>query len=222
MKKILLTLSIVILCGVGYYFLRINNISKSVYSSEKENVNSFIDKIRQPLNMLIISNSIDNRIDSKNLIDKESYKQQFVMEYYLSNIKKYDSFITVNQMGEIDNEVFPTEEMAISYLKYEEFNKYYKLLFGKDFDKKNKELSGYEKYDNGDYVYYSNRRPGSNGKGIISYDIDSIIKHKDEYKAKLKLKYSDSLNEEIKKNTLVMNYKYKNKNIIIKEIQLTN
>ena len=83
MKKILLILSIVILCGVGYYFLRINNISKSVYSSEKENLNSFIDKIRQPLNMLIISNSIDNRIDSKNLIDKETYKQQFVMEYYL-------------------------------------------------------------------------------------------------------------------------------------------
>ena len=71
MKKILLILSIVILCGVGYYFLRINNISKSVYSSEKENLNSFIDKIRQPLNMLIISNSIDNRIDSKNLMDKE-------------------------------------------------------------------------------------------------------------------------------------------------------
>ena len=129
MKKILLILSIVILCGVGYYFLRINNLSKSVYSSEKENVNSFIDKIKQPLNMLIISNSIDNRIDSKNLIDKESYKQQFVMEYYLSNIKNYDSFITVNQIGEIDSEVFPTEEMAISYLKCEEFNKYYKLLF---------------------------------------------------------------------------------------------
>lgn len=222
MKKILLILSIVILCAVGYYFLRINNISKSVYSSEKENVNSFIDKIRQPLNMLIISNSIDNRIDSKNLIDKESYKQQFVMEYYLSNIKKYDSFITVNQMGEIDNEVFPTEEMVISYLKYEEFNKYYNLLFGKDFNKKNKELSGYEKYDKGDYVYYSNRRPGSNGKGIISYDIDSIIKKGNEYKAIVKLEYSALLKEDVKKDTLVLNYKYKNKNIIIKEIQLTN
>ena len=227
--KIVLLLALILAFGIGYYFIRVKNfeINKNVYVEQKEKLSDFLEDINRPLTMLIISNSIDNEFEressdltkSKNLFDNVKYKQQFTMEYYLQKTKNYDDFITVNQLGEKDDEGYVTDEMAVSYLKYDEFNKYYNKLFGSNFNKNNREYSPFRAWDNKDYVYYSNRRSGSNGLFIVSTDIDAILKTGNIYKAKVTLDYNDALKSKISTNTMTLEYKYKNNDIVITSIK---
>lgn len=223
MKKVLLIIFTCLLFIAGYYFLRIRNleVNKNVYLEEKTNLLEYLDKINRPLSMLIISNSIDNININKNtnFLENKTYKQQFVMEYYLSKTNNLSKFLILDQMGNIDNSSFPTDEMSTAYLKNDVFNKYYKELFDKDFKNNEKIESPYKEYDK-DYVYYINRRSGSNGMFIIGYDINNIQKSNKEYKAKITLEYSDNLKNIVKDNEVIIKYKYnKNKNLILNSIE---
>lgn len=227
--KILLILVLIFIIGFGYYFIRVKNfnISKNVYVEEKDKLNKYLDNISRPLTMMIISNCIDNNYNNgkydltknENLLDNIKYKQQFTIEYYIHTNKNYDKFLLVNQEGKEDKELFVTEEMTVAYLKYDEFNKSYKELFGKDFDMKNREYSYFKSWDDKGYVYYSNRRAGSNGLFIISNDIESVLKTGKTYKAKVTLNYNDNLKEKLSTNKMIIEYKYKDNEIILNKIK---
>lgn len=226
--KLLLVIGLVLLFGVSYYFVRFNNfkVNKNVYVEEKENVSKLMDNINGPLTMLIISNCIDNLNEmnkydvskNENLLENIKYKQQFTMEYFIRNDRNFDKFLLVNQEGNEDEDSFVTEEMTVAYLKYEDFNKTYNKLFGKDFDMNNREYSYFKTWDDKGYVYYSNRRAGSNGLFIISYDIENILKTGDVYKSKIILNYNDNLKEKLNSNNMLLEYSYIDNNIIIKSI----
>lgn len=157
-------------------------------------LNSRLSEVGSPLGWIIIVDGINNQDDGKynvtygkNLLDNYSYRQLFTMEYILSYNNNYDKFIVLDMnSNKIDD--LPTNDFTTSYMKYDEFNNYYKLLFGDDFDI-SKAKKGNTKYDK-DYVYYENRRAGSNGVYVSMIQTDNV-KYKDgEYISDVSITYS--------------------------------
>ena len=142
----------------------------------------------------------------KNLFDNYGYRQLFVMEYILSNEDNYDLFTVLdNNDNEIDD--MPTDDFTKAYLKYDKYNEYYKDLFGEDFDI-SRAKKGNTKYDK-NYVYYDNRRSGSNGVYVSMIQADSIDCDVDGvYSGTVKVTYSTSASElvGIEEDTAVIEY----------------
>ena len=131
-------------------------------------LNNKLSEIGSSLGWLLIVDGINNQdingnyviSFNKDLLNNYEYRQLFVMEYILSINNNYDKFVVLDMDGNLIDDM-PTSEFTLSYLDYDKYNSYYKSLFGEDFDK-GKAMKANTKYDD-EYVYYDNRRAGSNG-----------------------------------------------------------
>ena len=168
---------------------------------EKElgTANEYLAKIGSPLGWLIVKEGIDMQDDNGKYKPRYNYdylnsienKQLFTMEYILSYPDYMDEFVVLSAGDYKKIDVSPTDDFTIAYLDYNIFNKYYNQLFGKDFniDKAKKGNTEYDK----EYVYYDNRRPGSNGVYVSMITSDKVWYKNGEYIANVKVTYSTRL-----------------------------
>ena len=100
-------------------------------------------KIGTPLGWLIITDGIDHQNEDgtkynisygTNLLKEYSNRQLFTMKYILSTKNENDKFILLSSFDNNKIEGEPTDDYTLAYLDYDTFNKYYKDLFGEDFD----------------------------------------------------------------------------------------
>lgn len=148
-------------------------------------INDKLIEIGSPLGWIIIVDGINNQDENGNynisfgvdLLKKYEYRQLFVMEYILSNSNNYKLFNVFDMNGnEIDD--VPTSDFTFSYIDYSEFNSYYMSLFGDNFDMNKANKGDLLLPHSNNYVYYDNRRAGSNGV-YVSMIQASSVKYKD-------------------------------------------
>lgn len=168
---------------------------------EKElgTANEYLAKIGSPLGWLIVKEGINMQDDNGKYKPRYNYdylnsienKQLFTMEYVLSYPDNESQFVVLSAGDYKKIDVSPTDDFTIAYLDYNIFNKYYNQLFGKDFniDKAKKGNTEYDK----EYVYYDNRRPGSNGVYVSMITSDKVWYKNGEYIANVKVTYSTRL-----------------------------
>lgn len=199
-------------------------------SDELISINEILTEVGSPLGWIVIVDGINNQNDGNynvsydtNLLNNYSYRQLFVMEYILSNINNYHKFIVLSAFDNSKMESSPTDDFTLAYIKYDEYNSYYKSLFGEDFDI-SKAKKGNTSYDN-EYVYYENRRGGSNGVYVPMIQADVVTYDDGVYTANVKVTYSVRASELIgeEESTAVIEYtKDINDNIIFKSFTLKN
>lgn len=192
---------------------------------ELQEINSKLKEVGSPLGWLIIKEGIENQTEdgkytikyNEDYLEKYENRQLFTMEYILSYNDNQDKFIVLSAGDNSKVEDSPTSDFTLAYLDYKTFNKYYKELFGEDFNI-DKSKKGNTKYDK-EYVYYDNRKPGSNGIYVSMITSDSV-EYKDKYfVADIKITYSTRASENIGKETSTGIIKYtkdSNNNIILK------
>lgn len=176
-------------------------------------VNDKLKEIGSPLGWIIIADGISNQDENgkynvtygSDLLSDYGYRQLFVMEYILTYNSNYDKFTVLGMDGNIITES-PTSDFTTAYISYDNFNEYYKPLFGEDFDIK-KATKGNTKYDR-DYVYYENRRAGSNGVYVSMMECDSVVYEKGEYTSNVKITYSTRASElvGVETDTAILKY----------------
>ena len=178
------------------YFIKDN--SRNINFNEDEEIVLLNDKLIEvgsSLGWILLVDGINNQDNDGNynitfnedLFDTYSYRQLFVMEYILSNTSNYDKFTVLDTSGSVTEDV-PTSEMTYAYIDYDEFNSYYKSLFGEDFNI-DKAMRGNTSYDS-EYVYYENRRAGSN-RVYVSMVQASEVEYSDEvYTSTVTITYS--------------------------------
>ena len=181
----------------------IGSIDININFNEDEEIELLNDKLAEigsPLGWTIIVDGISNQDRNgnyvisfeKDLLNNYSYRQLFVMEYILSISNSYDDFIVLDMNGNIIDDI-PTSEFTLSYLEYDIYNSYYKSLFGEDFDI-DKAVKGNTEYDNG-YVYYDNRRAGSNGVYVSMIQASEIEYRNGFYVGDVSVTYSTRASE---------------------------
>lgn len=168
---------------------------------EKElgTANEYLAKIGSPLGWLIVKEGINMQDDNGKYKPRYNYdylnsienKQLFTMEYILSYPDNESQFVVLSAGDYKKIDVSPTDDFTLAYLDYNIFNKYYNQLFGKDFNI-DKAKKGNTKYDK-NYVYYDNRRPGSNGVYVSMITSDKVWYKNGEYIANVKVTYSTRL-----------------------------
>jgi len=208
MRKINVLLFIIgILCFAiaGYIiyddFFGVHKEGITFYEDEEiEVLNNKLKEIGSPLGWIIIVDGINNQDSSgkynisfnEDLFDNYGYRQLFVMEYILSTEDNYNLFTVLDMNGKkIDD--LPTSDFTLAYLKYDEFNDYYKSLFGEDFDN-TKAMKGNTSYDK-KYVYYDNRRAGSNGVYVSMVQADEVEYVDGIYRGNVTVTYSTGASE---------------------------
>lgn len=198
---------------------------------ELKQVNNKLSEIGSSLGWLIITNGIDNQnedgtkysIDyNKNILEEDYNKQLFTMEYILSTKNENDKFILLNGFDKSEvKDVNPTDDFILAYLDYNTFNKYYKKFFNKDFDI-SKQYKGDTSYDT-EYVYYQNRKSGSNGVYVPMITSDNIGYKDNKYVANITITYSTRaatlIGKENDKGTIVYT-KDINNNIILESFMV--
>ena len=114
--------------------------------NEEEEIKLLDDKLAKigtPLGWLIITDGIDHQNEDgtkynisygTNLLKEYSNRQLFTMKYILSTKNENDKFILLSSFDNNKIEGEPTDDYTLAYLDYDTFNKYYKDLFGEDFD----------------------------------------------------------------------------------------
>lgn len=148
-------------------------------------INDKLIEIGSPLGWIIIVDGINNQDENGNynisfgvdLLKKYEYRQLFVMEYILSNSNNYKLF-NVFDMNSNEIDDVPTSDFTFSYIDYSEFNSYYMSLFGDNFDMNKANKGDLLLPHSNNYVYYDNRRSGSNGV-YVSMIQASSVKYKD-------------------------------------------
>lgn len=235
MKKInVLFYLIGIICFViaGYIVYDEFFDNKDINFNEDEELVVFNDKLSEigsSLGWIVIVDGINNQDNGKyvisydtDLFNNYSYRQLFVMEYILSNINNYELFTVLDMDKKITNDN-PVDEFTYAYLKYNEYNKYYKSMFGDNFDVE-KAMKANTKYDS-EYVYYDNRRAGSNGVYVSMIQTTSIEYSEDVYVADVIITYSTKASELVgtTTDTAVIEYsKDINDNIILESFILNS
>ena len=195
---------------------------------EIELLNNKLTEVGSPLGWIIIVDGINNQDRNGNyiisfeddLFDNYKYRQLFVMEYILSNSSNYDKFIVLDMDGTVIEEI-PTSDFTLAYIEYEEYNDYYKSLFGEDFDI-DKSMKGNTKYDN-THVYYENRRAGSNGVYVSMIQANEVEYNKENYIANVIVTYSTRASELVgasEDNAIIEYTKDINNNIVFKSFSL--
>lgn len=198
---------------------------------ELKQVNNKLSEIGSSLGWLIITNGIDNQnedgtkysIDyNKNLLEEDYNKQLFTMEYILSTKNENDKFILLNGFDKSEvKDANPTDDFILVYLDYNTFNTYYKKFFNKDFDI-SKQYKGDTSYDT-EYVYYQNRKSGSNGVYVPMITSDNIGYKDNKYVANITITYSTRaatlIGKENDKGTIVYT-KDINNNIILESFMV--
>jgi len=221
-----IVIAVYILVGKIIYDSEIN-----VNFNEDEEIvllNNQLVEVGSPLGWIIIVDGINNQDEDGNyiisfeddLFNNYKYKQLFVMEYILSNSSNYDKFIVLDTEGNLTNDM-PTSDFTYAYLEYDEYNSYYKSLFGEDFDI-DKTMKGNTKYDN-THVYYENRRAGSNGVYVSMMKANEVEYNNGTYIGKVTVTYSTRASELVGKSedTAIIEYtKDINNNIIFKSFTL--
>lgn len=208
MKKIngvFYIISIVCIVIAGYILLDkfINNDEIDINFNEDEEIELLNDKLTEigsPLGWIVIVDVINNQDRNGNyvitfnedLLDNYEYRQVFVMEYILSTTNNYDEFIVLDMEGNVIDEV-PTSEFTIAYLDYDEYDNYYKVLFGEEFDNDNA-MKGNTSYDK-EYVYYDNRRAGSNGVYVSMMQATAVEYKNGVYIGEVSVTYSTRASE---------------------------
>ena len=139
---------------------------------------------------------------------------------FLKNDKK-QILVKTPFNGSFDNnkiEGEPTDDYTLAYLDYDTFNKYYKDLFGEDFDL-NKQDKGNTTYDK-EYVYYRNRRAGSNNVYVPIIKAISVEYKNNKYIADIEVTYSTRASELIgvpKSNGTITYTKNIDNNILLED-----
>jgi len=209
----------------------IDNSEINVNFNEDEEItilNNKLTEVGSSLGWIIIVDGINNQDTDGNyiisfeddLFNNYKYRQLFVMEYILSNSSNYDKFIVLDMEGNLTNDM-PTSDFTYAYLEYDEYNSYYKSLFGEDFDI-DKTMKGNTKYDN-THVYYENRRAGSNGVYVSMMKANEVEYNNGTYIGKVTVTYSTRASELVGKSedTAIIEYtKDINNNIIFKSFTL--
>lgn len=184
-------------------------------------------KIGTPLGWLIITDGIDHQNEDgtkynisygTNLLKEYSNRQLFTMEYILSTKNENDKFILLSGFDNNKIEGEPTDDYTLAYLDYDTFNKYYKDLFGEDFDlnKQDKCNTTYDK----EYVYYRNRRAGSNNVYVPIIKAISVEYKNNKYIADIEVTYSTRASELIgvpKSNGTITYTKNIDNNILLED-----
>ena len=204
---------------------------KEVNFNKKEEIKLLDDKLAKigtPLGWLIITDGIDHQNEDgtkynisygTNLLKEYSNRQLFTMEYILSTKNENDKFILLSGFdnnNKIEGE--PTDDYTLAYLDYDTFNKYYKDLFGEDFDL-NKQDKGSTTYDK-EYVYYRNRRAGSNNVYVPIIKAISVEYKNNKYIADIEVTYSTRASELIgvpKSNGTITYTKNIDNNILLED-----
>ncbi|MFR5984860.1 MAG: hypothetical protein ACLUG3_04680 [Bacilli bacterium] len=203
---------------------------KEVNFNKKEEIKLLDDKLAKigtPLGWLIITDGIDHQNEDgtkynisygTNLLKEYSNRQLFTMEYILSTKNENDKFILLSGFDNNKIEGEPTDDYTLAYLDYDTFNKYYKDLFGEDFDL-NKQDKGSTTYDK-EYVYYRNRRAGSNNVYVPIIKAISVEYKNNKYIADIEVTYSTRASELIgvpKSNGTITYTKNIDNNILLED-----
>ena len=203
---------------------------KEVNFNKKEEIKLLDDKLAKigtPLGWLIITDGIDHQNEDgtkynisygTNLLKEYSNRQLFTMEYILSTKNENDRFILLSGFDNNKIEGEPTDDYTLAYLDYDTFNKYYKDLFGEDFDL-NKQDKGSTTYDK-EYVYYRNRRAGSNNVYVPIIKAISVEYKNNKYIADIEVTYSTRASELIgvpKSNGTITYTKNIDNNILLED-----
>lgn len=220
---------------IGGYIVYNKLYTKEEVNFNKEDevklVSKYLNEVGTPLGWLIISNGIDNQSEDgtsfnisygKDLLEDYYNKQLFTMEYILSYKDNHSKFTVLSGFDQSVVEEEPTSDFTISYLKYDEFNEYYKKLFGDDFDIK-KAQKGNTSYDK-DYVYYFNRKAGSNGIYVSMVTCSDVEYEDNLYKANVKVTYSTRAAEKVgtaSSNGIITYTKDINNNIILNSFSIS-
>ncbi len=195
---------------------------------EIETLNNKLTEIGSPLGWVIIIDGINNKDKDGNyiisfdddLFDNYKYRQLFVMEYILSNSSNYDKFTVLDVDGTVINDI-PISDFTYAYLEYDEYNSYYKSLFGEDFDI-DKSMKGNTKYDE-THVYYENRKAGSNGVYVSMMKVNEVEYNNGTYIGKVTVTYSTRASEMVGANEDIAIIEYTkdiNDNIMFKTFTL--
>lgn len=209
----------------------IDNSEVNVNFNEDEEIvllNSKLAEVGSPLGWIVIVSGVNNQDNDGNyiinfeddLFNNYEYRQLFVMEYILSNSINYDKFIVLDMEGTVIEES-PTSDFSYAYLEYDEYNGYYKSLFGEDFDM-SKAVKGNTSYDK-THVYYENKRAGSNGVYVPMIQASDVEYNKGNYIANVIVTYSTRASELVgaSEDTAIIEYtKDINDNIIFKSFTL--
>lgn len=198
--------------------------------NEEEEIKLLDDKLAKigtPLGWLIITDGIDHQNEDgtkynisygTNLLKEYSNRQLFTMEYILSTKNENDKYILLSGFDNNKIEGEPTDDYTLAYLDYDTFNKYYKDLFGEDFDL-NKQDKGNTTYDK-EYVYYRNRRAGSNNVYVPIIKAISVEYKNNKYIADIEVTYSTRASELIgvpKSNGTITYTKNIDNNILLED-----
>ncbi len=198
--------------------------------NEEEEIKLLDDKLAKigtPLGWLIITDGIDHQNEDgtkynisygTNLLKEYSNRQLFTMKYILSTKNENDKFILLSSFDNNKIEGEPTDDYTLAYLDYDTFNKYYKDLFGEDFDL-NKQDKGNATYDK-EYVYYRNRRAGSNNVYVPIIKAISVEYKNNKYIADIEVTYSTRASELIgvpKSNGTITYTKNIDNNILLED-----
>ncbi len=169
--------------------------------NEEEEIKLLDDKLAKigtPLGWLIITDGIDHQNEDgtkynisygTNLLKEYSNRQLFTMEYILSTKNENDKFILLSGFDNNKIEGEPTDDYTLAYLDYDTFNKYYKDLFGEDFD-----LNKQDKGNLGQMLSYSHElqtgmtfKGGKKGNDFynLSFGLVIFYTYKNAFKKKI-------------------------------------
>ena len=175
--------------------LYLSNIASKVYLIHRRDnfrgEKKLISEVKEKNNIELILNSNITKIIGEDNLNSIENKQLFTIEYILSYPDNESQFVVLSAGDYKKIDVSPTDDFTIAYLDYNVFNRYYNELFGKDFNI-DKAKKGNTKYDK-EYVYYDNRRPGSNGVYVSMITSDKVWYKNGEYIANVKVTYSTRL-----------------------------
>ena len=214
---IIITIIILLLGIIGAYLWKENNKGENT-TNEKENnltnqnfneteekdaLNQNIEEIKNSLGFITILTSIDkynaggDYVTKKdtNLLETTKEKQLFIMEQIVNHTENDKNFVVLDINGEVDKEMTnPTTEGTTAYYPADLFKQEYATYFKEEFALEERQISAYNnKYDKDvNYIYYENRRAGTNGLSVAEITIEKIEKNTpDIYEASITLHYND-------------------------------
>lgn len=197
---IIIVFIVVLILGfyIGYNVFFLDDENILMIDEEREILNNKLSEIGSPLGLMILVDGIDSWGNVKNfelrkninLIEDEENRQLFVMEYILTYQDNYNKFIILDRIQKnILDDISPTDDDVLAYLGYDDFNNYYKDLFGHDFDIINSKKGG-TLYDN-KYIYYDNRRSLLNGLYVPMMMVREIKYENGCFVADIDVQYSE-------------------------------
>ena len=200
-----------------------SSTNESTECVNKAWIQAQIDEYQKELGwMLILSDEQSFATDyhvvrGENILSEEKAKQLFTMEYLVEHKRDGSTFMIAGEQG-LEMTDDPTQEFVAVYVDYETFNEQYRYFFDEDFDiNAGMRMEGEQAAK--DYVYYDNRRPGSNGVqaekiavGECTYEEGAQL-----YTVALTISYSERAQEMLGRSTdeVSLSYKVKDEHMVV-------